>query len=78
MDSPPNKAMKQQRKLNMLKRLILDIAIIMDFNINQNFFKNMTLAKTYKILKNLCKKIYLKTKQVTHPVNNPVTLENKD
>ena len=78
MDSPPNKAMKQQRKLNMLKRLILDIAIIMDFNINQNFFKNMTLAKTYKSLKKLCKKIYLKTKQMTHPVNNPVTLENKD
>ena len=78
MDSPSNKAMKQQRKLNMLKRLILDIAIIMDFNINQNFFKNMTLAKTYKILKKLCKKIYLKTKQMTHSVNNPVTYENKD
>jgi len=78
MDSPPNRVMKQQRKLNMLKWLILDIAIIMDFNIGQNFFKNMTLSKTYKILKKLCKRIYLKTKQVTHPVNNPVTMENNN
>jgi len=77
MDSLPNKVVKPSKKLKMILHGLLDLAIMMGIDINQNFFKNMSFLKTCKILKKLCKRIHIKIKQLSNNVYNPVPIENK-